>query len=594
MITFLRETLASMVGVFIGGLLVFLVGLAIVVASVKGDNDDTAEIKPNSILSLDLSGQFHERGDGSKSDLDEEISGLLGLNPTGLWELRKALQHAKEDENIKGIYINTTSSMNGWATLESIREALIDFKSSGKFIVAYSELMDEKAYYLASVAEEIYLYPQGGMEFNGLAANPMFYKGLLEKLEIEPKIFRVGTFKSAVEPFMLDKMSDANRLQTETFITDFWNYYLGKIGEARKLTPEKLNEIANAGGILTTDEAVRYGLVNSPKYLDEIHTLLRTKIGIDEKEKLPFVSLKKYLKSFTLFDKKSSENKIAVIFAEGEIVDGEGGDNQIGSTSLADAIRKAREDKSVKGIVLRVNSPGGSALASDVIWREISITKLVKPIVASMGDVAASGGYYISANCDYIYAQPNTITGSIGVFGLLANTEKFFKNKLGITFDRVTTNNFADLGQPNKPMSKEEEKLIQKNVDKIYGVFIHVVQNGRKFQDSLSVDSIAQGRVWSGIRAKDIGLVDAFGGLDDAIKKVAELANLGEDYKITTLPKQDSPLSKILSDKEETAIQQFRGKMDMHAEIEAYLQFKRIFSSRMGTYTIMPYTWDIH
>ncbi|MCS7073615.1 MAG: signal peptide peptidase SppA, partial [Bacteroidia bacterium] len=493
--SFFKVLFASILGLLIG---TFLLVLILIVIAAGASGDKPIAVADNSVLVLDIAGK--EISERTKPSPFEEYSG----NPPqlGVQEIVRGIKAAKTDSRILGIYLPIGEFDAGMASLESIRNALLDFKTSKKFIYAYGEIMNEKSYYLASVADSVFLYHQGGLEWNGIQATPMFFKGLLDKLEVEPKIFRVGTFKSAVEPFILDKMSDANREQTLAFLNDFWKHVLKGISESRKLDPVVLSNLADSIKIQNPEDALSAGLVDGLRYEDEILDLLKKKTNASEKAKQ--ISISKYTSSIK---QGKSENKIAIIYAVGDINSGKGDDESIGSVTTVAAIRKAREDKDVKAIILRVNSPGGSALASDVINREILLTKKVKPIFASYGDVAASGGYYISANCDKIYAEPLTITGSIGVFGMLVNLEKAMKNKLGITFDRVTTNKYSDFANPFRPMSEFEAQVIQNGVNRTYSEFIQVVKQGRNFPDSAAVDKIAQGRVWSGITAKTIGLV---------------------------------------------------------------------------------------
>ena len=510
-------------------------------------------VAENSVLYMDLNGLEVKERHKDNPFANLPLSGMDDIKQIGLDEIIAALKRAKTDKNIKGIMLNAGPLMAGWASVESFRDALEDFKTSKKFIYAYSEIYSEKSYYLATVADSIFIYPQGFMEFNGIASNPMFYKGLLDKLDIQPLVFRVGTFKSAVEPFILDKMSDANREQMTTILNDIWNHFVGIVSKKRNISPETLTELANQGKIENARSAVSAKLLDRIAYEDEVIELCKKKCGTEPKKDLSQIKLGKYI---NVTDEQAgakvsdSDKKIAVVYGVGDINSGKGSDESIGSETIVKALRKARTDDQVKAVVLRVNSPGGSALASDVIWREVILTKKVKPIIASYGDVAASGGYYISAACDQIVAQPNTITGSIGVFGLLFNSEKMFKNKLGITFDRVVTNSMADLGNPNRAMTEAEAKLIQKGVEDIYGVFLNVVKNGRptKFQDTLAVDAVGQGRVWSGSRAIEKGLVDELGGLNKAIFLAAKKAGLGEDYQVIYLPKEKEPFEALFDD----------------------------------------------
>lgn len=522
-------------------------------AAISIGKDKEVSISENTILNITLSEQIVDRANKNPFT-GFDFGSFTPKKSLGLNDITEDLKKAKDDKNIKGIFLDLESVKAGTATLEEIRNALLDFKTSGKFIYSYSSNYTQASYYLASVADKIYLNPQGGLDFKGLKAEIMFFKGALEKLEVEPEIIRHGKFKSAVEPFMLDKMSDANREQTKTYVFSIWNQFLAGISKERKISVDELNAIADNFKIQKSENAVTNKLADKLVYRDEMLDILKEKVGIKKDEKLKLISLAKYERVPKSKEKKEkySADKIAVIYATGEIIDGDAKDDKIGGESLSKTIRNARQDDKVKAVVLRVNSPGGSALASEIIWREVLLTKKVKPVVVSMGDVAASGGYYISCAANKIYAQPNTITGSIGVFGLMWNGKKLLNNKLGITTDIVKTNKYADLGDQFRPMLQDERDIIQKGVEDIYDVFTQRVADGRKMQKA-AVDSIGQGRVWSGIDAKRIGLVDEFGGLDKAIEAAAKLAKL-DKYSIKEMPKTEEPFKqfmKMLNDDED-------------------------------------------
>ena len=457
------------------------------------------------------------------------------------------IKKAKNDEHIKGIYLEMGFLSAGFASIQEIRNALIDFKESGKFITAYSEIYTQRAYYLASVANNISIYPEGAMELKGLNSTVTFYTDALKKIGVEPQIIRHGKFKSAVEPFMLTEMSDANREQVETFMGSIWEQLLADIAHDRELSPEGLNKIVDNFAIRTPKDALELGLIDSLFYKDQLQDHLANLMAEEDYKDVEFISLKKYnrVKNENARDKFKKE-KIAVIYAQGEIRSGEGSETVIGSERISKAIRKARLDKKVKAIVLRVNSPGGSALASDVIWREMTLAKAEKPVVVSMGDVAASGGYYIACDADKIYASENTITGSIGVFGILMSFEELYTEKLGLTFDQVKTNKFADLGTTTRPLTEEEYNIIHEGVVEIYHTFTSKVAEGRNMSQE-NVDAIGQGRVWSGTNAMDINLIDEYGGLEKAIEGAAALAEL-EDYRIYELPVQKDPLQELLKE----------------------------------------------
>ena len=497
-------------------------------------------LNSNSILHLTLSGPISERAPKNPF----EGLGVNGMSENGLDEILANISKAKDDANIKGIFLDVTTITAGYATVEEIRNALADFKKSGKFIYAYSELYTTKAYYLASVADKVFLNPQGLIEFKGLGAQVMFFKGLLEKMDVDVQIFRHGKFKSAIEPFLLDKMSEANRIQTLTYVKSLWMHVLEGVSTARGPSVEELNKLADNMSVQRSWDCLKYKLADDTIYKDQLLELFKEKLKLSKKEKVQLVEMGKYSKVNNKHYMTMS-NRIAVIYAAGEIAGGEGGDNMIGSEGLSKTIREARMDSSIKAIVLRVNSPGGSALASDVIWREVMLTKKVKPVIVSMGDVAASGGYYISCAANRIFAEPNTITGSIGVFGILPSFQKTLNNKLGITIDTVNTNRHSALGTLLLPLSEEEGAVVQKGVEDIYNVFISRVASGRNMRTA-DVDSIGQGRVWAGNDAIKIGLVDELGGIDDAIKYAAKSCGL-DKYRIVYLPKQKEPLEELLN-----------------------------------------------
>lgn len=542
---FFKFMFASMAGFLLSLFVLVLILIGIAASMVSSLNDgESVSISDNTILQITFESAIKERTDKNPlSGLD--FSGIHNDKTPGLDEILKSLTKAKSDDRIKGILLELTGIEAGMATTEEIRNALLDFKKSGKFIYAYGESYSQKAYYLATVADSIYLYPTGDIDLRGLHADLMFFKGTMEKLEIKPEIIRHGKFKSAVEPFMYDKMSNENREQVTVFLNSIWKNILSGIAVSRNLEVAKLQEIADGVLARNADEAVNMHLVDKLVYYDEVLDNLKRKTGQKEKDKLNFVSLKKYTQAFVKADDFSAK-KIAVVYAYGNIVSGEGDDDESGSDRIAKALRKARLDTTIKAIVFRVNSPGGSALASDVIWRETVLAQKAKPFIVSMGDYAASGGYYISCVADTIVARPNTITGSIGVFGLLFNAENMFKNKLGITFDSVKTGKYADLGSFHKPMSDKERQIIQDEVERIYDIFITHVSEGRKMSKA-AVDSIGQGRVWTGIDAKRLGLVDVLGGLNDAIAIAAGKANLTK-YRTIALPEQKEFFEKLMQD----------------------------------------------
>ncbi|TAH40878.1 MAG: signal peptide peptidase SppA [Bacteroidetes bacterium] len=587
---FFKFMFASMAGFVLAMILFFIISLIILSAAVSSMSSETKiVIKKNSVLELRLDKAIEERT--SNNPFDDFNFGELSSNKNlGLNDILKNIKKAEKDENIKGILLNLTSVSAGGATIEEIRNALVDFKSSKKFIYAYGEELSQGAYYLASVADKIYLHPEGGIDFKGLRAELMFFKGTLEKLEVEPQVIRHGKFKSAVEPFINDKMSPENKEQIRTLIQSFWNNYLVNVSEQRKKSIEKLQIAADEFSARDAEGAIAAGLADSLAYFDQVQEVISTISGTGPDEKVKFITLNKYDKVYVKGMTELSTDKIALIYASGDIVSGQGSDDQIGSDKMAETIRKARLDDKIKAIVLRVNSPGGSAMASDVIWREVLLAKKKKPVVVSMGDYAASGGYYISCAADSIVAQPNTLTGSIGVFGLLINAQKLFNNKLGITFDTVKTGRYADIGTISRRLSNDERDLIQMQVEKIYSTFIKHVAEGRNMTTEY-VDSIGQGRIWSGNDALRLGLVDAIGGIDEAIAIASRMAKL-EKYRVIQLPEQKELFEKILEDLNAEANVYFT-KRELGDQYKYYEKLKGMIQNN-GIQARIPFEMEIY
>ncbi len=464
---FFKYVFATVVGFLLSIVIVVIVSAVIVVGIVASIGEDKkVDVSDNSVLYLNLNQEIKERSPNDKFE-NLPIIGSGGDKSIGFNDLIRALKEAKTDDKIKCIYLNVSSPSAGKATLKEVRDALIDFRKSRKQIIAYSEVYSQDAYYLASAATKVYLNPQGGLEFKGFSSELTFFKGALEKLGVEAQIVRVGNFKSAVEPLINDKMSDYNREQVTAYIGGLYNVFLEGIAETRKLPKDSLFAWANAYKIQQPNDALAVKMIDGIRYKDEILDELKKLSGINKDKNLKTVSINEYAKNLTMED-ISDKDKIAVIYANGDITGGEGTDESIGSERISRAIRKARQDDDIKAIVLRVNSGGGSALASDVIWREIVLSKKVKPVIASFGDVAASGGYYIGCAADSIFVQPNTITGSIGVFGIIPNFQNLLTNKLGITFDGVKTGKYADIMATNRPMTEGERFIIQNELNRIY------------------------------------------------------------------------------------------------------------------------------
>ena len=538
----MKQFFGAFFGSVIGIIIATVLAVVMIIGAVKsgfgsGINDEKSAVKTNSVLKLQLEGTIPDREKENPLKDFGDLGPLTAEGGYGLNTLLDKIEKAKTDDKIKGIYLYSKHLQAGFATTQELRSALEDFKKSGKFIYSYAEFYGQKEYYLASVADKVFLNPQGDLDWKGLSMSIMFFKNAFEKLGVEVQVFRHGKFKSAVEPFLLDKMSASNRIQTEIFLNSIWNTMLIQISKDRKTSIDDLNKMANNLEIRFPEDAVGK-LIDATYYEDEVLTAIKKKIGIAEKEKLNLVDMDKYDPK----DKKvagADSKKIAVIYASGNINSGSGGDDEIGSDALAKTIKDARLDDKIKAIVLRVNSPGGSALASDVIWREVVLAKKAKPVIVSMGNLAASGGYYISCAADRIFAQPNTITGSIGVFGMIPNIKKALEQKLGITVDTVNTNLHSDVGGALRAVTASEYEYIQGGVERVYDVFTKRVAEGRKMSQA-DVDSIGQGRVWTGADALKINLVDEMGGLNDAIAYAAKKAKLS-DYKLVELPKQKSP-----------------------------------------------------
>ena len=542
---FFKMLFASMFGFIIGTVVLFFILIFILSMMVSSVSTETVIVKDNSILHLELDQPIKERG--SKNPFDDfDLSKFTSNQQLGLNDILKNIDKASKDDKIKGIYIDIPSFQGGLATVEEIRNALLAFKKSGKFIYAYGDYYTQGSYYLASTADKIYLNPEGQVALNGIASQSMFFKGTLEKLEIEPQVIRHGKFKSAIEPFILEKMSPENREQVAAFVDPIWKHISDEICKSRKIDPSTFKKMVDSMQLENAADAKRLKVVDEITYFDEFTAQVARKIGIKENKELPLVSLRKYSKTSDKSGVKLAMDKIAIIYAVGDIGNGEGDDESIGSDRLSATIRKARLDNKIKAIVLRVNSPGGDALASEEIWREVSLAKKSKPVIVSMGDLAASGGYYISCAADKIVAQPNTLTGSIGVFGLLFNAEKMLKNKLGVTTDIYKTNPYTDMGTIARPLTSSEAIILQNEVDRIYDVFTRRVAEGRGMSQSM-VDSLGQGRVWSGINALQNGLADTLGGIETAIAIAAKQAKLSE-YRIIQLPEQKDPVQELVED----------------------------------------------
>ena len=589
MLQFIKYVFATIVGIFLFSILSLFIIIGI--GSAVGSSKEEAKVEENTVLKLDLDKPIVE-------NVSEESNPFSNFGPfasrnekIGLVQIREILKKATSDKNIKGIYLQAHYPMAGYAQLEEIRNALLDFKQSGKFVYSYGEAYSEKGYYLSSISDKIYLNPAGGLDFNGISIEYTFFKGLLDKLDIKPTVFRVGEYKSFVEPFIRENMSDASKEQTTSFLNSINNYIYGNIAKSRGVTVEQLKATADSLSAYKPEGALASKLVTNVGYYDEFEAEMKKALKLKNDEAIEFTNYAKYLKIKSENEEKDADNKIAVVVAEGEIVGAKGDDDSIGSDDFVKELKKAREDNHVKAIVLSINSPGGSSLASDVMWREIELTKKVKPVIASMGTYAASGGYYMAMAADKIVAQPTTITGSIGIFGMVFNIEGFLKNKIGITNDRVSTNAHSDVPTATRELTDFEKNVFQSSVEKGYETFTSKAAKGRH----MSIDklkSIASGRVWTGIQAKDNGLVDELGGLNDAIKLAAKTAKLKDgDYKVRYFPTPKSWFESLMNEKEDETeakiLQSQLGDLAIYAK-----EFQKL-KARQGILTMMPYTMEL-
>ena len=549
---FFRVVFGSALGFILASVIISFLSILMMIGMVAAlGSSDTEKIESNSILELTFNDPIEERG------IENPFSGMdirfYNNSATGLDDILASLENAATDDKIKGVSLKLSSVSASPATLSAMRDALLKFKESGKFVYAYGNNYSQGAYYLASAADKVFINPKGGIDFRGLAFQIMFYKGLIDKLDIDVQVVKCGKFKSAVEPYLLDKMSDANREQLTVLGTSIWNKMVADMAKSRNLSIDDLNAVADSMLLIKDFEnAVQLGIADDFFYPTQYRNFLKEKLGVKEDETLNLVSLDTYRKSFKQ-DLGKGSDKIAIIYAVGQINDGKGGNTTIGDVTLCQEIRRAYKDKDVKAIVLRVNSPGGSALASEIIWNELENAKAAgKKVVTSMGDYAASGGYYISCNSDAIVAEPTTLTGSIGVFGMIPSIQRCLESKLGVTLDVVKTNAHSDF-LSYRPMTEEEYTALQCNVDKTYDTFLTRVSDGRGLSKA-QVDSIGQGRVWSGADALQLGLVDQLGNLKDAIAVAAKLAGT-DSYKLVYYPEKKEWFETLFNkDKEEKEI----------------------------------------
>ncbi|WP_129618692.1 signal peptide peptidase SppA [Bacteroides stercoris] len=539
---FLKFTLATVTGIIISSVVLFFISILVVFSMVSSSESET-QVRKNSVMMLDLNGTLTERSQENPLDfLMKEDYKTYGLD-----DILSSIRKAKENEDIKGIYIQATSLGAGFASLEEIRDALKDFKESGKFIVAYGDTYTQNLYYLSSVADKVLLNPQGMLEWRGLAATPMFFKDLLKKIGVEMQIFKVGTYKSAVEPFISTEMSPANREQVNVYLSSIWGQITSSVAESRNLSVEALNKEADRMLMFyPAEESVKNGLVDTLIYKNDVRDYLKNMVGIDKDDNMPVLGIQDMINVKKNVPRDKSGNVIAVYYAYGEIDGGSSAstDEGINSEKVIKDLRKLKDDENVKAVVLRVNSPGGSAYGSEQIWYAINQLKKEKPIIVSMGDYAASGGYYIACNADTIVAEPTTLTGSIGIFGMMPNA-KGLTEKLGVNFDVVKTNPYADFGNLTRPMNDGEKGLMQMYVNKGYELFLTRCSDGRGISME-ELDKIAQGRVWTGSTAKELGLVDELGGLDKALE--IAIAKAGVDaYTVMNYPKKEGFLESLMN-----------------------------------------------
>ncbi|MDB4334791.1 signal peptide peptidase SppA [bacterium] len=582
---FLKTLLASILGTILAGVLLFLIFVGII-AGIASSGDKKVKLDEKNLLVINLNTQIVER---TEDDPFSQLIGSFSDGPgkLGLNNILKNIEKAKRDENILGIYLECGAPSTGFATIEEIRNAIIDFKTAGKFVYSFAATYSQKGYYLASVSDKVYLNPEGMLIFQGLSSSSTFLKGALDKLGIEMQVFKHGKFKSAVEPYLLDKMSEPAKEQTRTYLGSIWNHTLKKIAESRPVTVEQLIAVAEESTMFMENQIlVDNKIIDGLKYKDEVIDELKELTETKQKDDIPSITLGKYSNVFLAGDSKGLlKDKIAVIYAVGGIDTGSEG---IQSDDLSRTIRKARRDSNIKAVVLRINSPGGSGLGSEIILREVKLCRDVKPVIVSMGDYAASGGYYIACMADTIVAHSNTLTGSIGVFGVIPNTKKMFK-KIGVTFDGVKTNTFADMPSITRPFNSNEKDLLQAHIERFYKVFIGRCAEGRSTTPE-AINEIGQGRVWSGDNALEIKLVDVIGGLNTAIKIAKEKANI-KKYRLIEMPEMLSPMDEFMK--------------NMSGETKAYIEntflgeeykYLKTIKEIKSTYPIqarMPYEIEI-
>ncbi len=580
---FFQTVLAVIVGILIVSVVSTVFFFVILIAA---SGEPPVTTRDNTILHLKLTGPIDER------EVEDPLSEILpgaGQKSAGLVEIRRALQNAASDDKIKGVFLEAPYVQAGVSSASEIRKMISDFKTSGKFVIAYGEFFTEGGYYLSSVADEIYMAPDfSELEFNGMNAEHLYFKNALNKLGVKPVIFRAGKYKNAAESFVETEMSETEKIQVSEYVDAIYGYILSNVSEARNIPVGELREIADQMKIRSEQDAVDFGLIDELAYRDEVIAKIKEKIGVDVKKKIPFMSHSSYNKSFE--DENSSSNQIAVVVAKGTIIPGEGSQDYIASEDFIKEIKRVRESDRVKAVVLRINSPGGSALASDVMWHEIKLTAAEKPVIASMSDVAASGGYYLSMACDTIVAHPTTITGSIGVIGTYFNFNELLNEKLGITSDNYKTGEYSDLLNVTRPVNEEEVQILQSMVDKSYRSFVSKAAEDRGFTYT-EMDSMAQGRVWIGEAALQNKLIDVFGDLEDAIQLASEMADIEEDFKVKYYPRQKTFMEQLLAD---FGMQSKIKLMDQSTpELKPYFNLLQELNYRKGIQARLPYDLEI-
>ncbi len=583
---FLQFTFASCLGVILASFVIFGIS-ALVIGRMVSKADSPQKVKANTVLTLKFENFIPEKTNNIPvNPFDFNSDRILGLH-----DMVDAIEYAKTDDNIKGIYMNLSGIQAGRATASTLRDALIDFKSDGKFITAYSKYYSQGSYYIATAADKIYVNPIGGLDFRGFGGAIPFFKDMLDRLGIKMQIYYAGDFKSATEPFRLKKMSDNSRLQMHEYIGSMYQLYLQDISDARKISVEELKTIANEYLIRNSDDALEYKMVDVIGYEDEAHSNLREHLGLEEKDKIPVVGVVAYQKGNHEKTDYKVKDKIAIVYAEGSIVNGDGEAGSIGGDKYVKILRKIRKDDKIKAVVIRINSGGGSALASDLMWRELELIKAAgKPVIASMGDVAASGGYYIACNADTIFAEPNTITGSIGVFSMIPSMEKMMKEKAGITFDTIKTGEFSIGINPFLDISEKEGKILQESTEEFYEIFLKRVADGRGMTRD-EAHKVAQGRVWPGKKAKDLGLVDAMGGLEDALAVAADMAGL-EKYRVSEYPVTKDPMEQLLAEimgDKKTRFNSQAMVQEQLGEMFPYYQYLKEIKEMKGVQARLPF-----